>query len=127
MSDGTTSEQGSKPDMAAEGAELLQGLLDVLDLEPQGTDEHGQDVFVGASQPQPHGRVFGGQVLGQALVAAGRTVEAGRRLAHSMHGYFLRAGDSASRSRSRSSGCATAGRSAPDGRTRCRAASRSCR
>jgi len=37
--------------------------------------------------------VFGGQVLGQALVAAGRTVEAGRDV-HSMHGYFLRAGDS---------------------------------
>ena len=65
----------------------------MLDLEPQGTDEHGQDVFVGASQRQPHGRVFGGQVLGQTLVAAGRTVEAGRDV-HSMHGYFLRAGDS---------------------------------
>ena len=36
-------------------------------------------------------RVFGGQVLGQALVAAGRTVE--NRVCHSFHAYFLRAGD----------------------------------
>jgi acyl-CoA thioesterase-2 len=40
----------------------------------------------------PTGRVFGGQVLAQALLAAGRTVDPGR-LPHSLHGYFLRAGD----------------------------------
>ena len=44
---------------------LLDRLLGVLDLTPQGTDDRGQDVFTGPSQPQPHGRVFGGQVLGQ--------------------------------------------------------------
>ena len=38
-------------------------------------------------------RIFGGQVIGQALVAANRTVEG--RLAHSLHAYFLRAGDPA--------------------------------
>ena len=65
----------------------------MLDLTPHGQDEHGQDLFVGESQRQPHGRVFGGQVLGQTLVAAGRTVEPGRDV-HSMHGYFLRPGDS---------------------------------
>ena len=75
------------------GPALLQGLLDVLDLQPQGLDQYGQDLYVGASQPQPHGRVFGGQVLGQTLVAAGRTMQPGR-IVHSMHGYFLRAGDS---------------------------------
>src|SRR6187549_491904 len=48
--------------------------------------------FEGDSLPMPGGRVFGGQVLGQALIAAGRTVEDGRH-AHSLHGYFLRAGD----------------------------------
>src|SRR5260370_3248717 len=37
-------------------------------------------------------RVFGGQVAGQALVAAGRTVPADRRV-HSLHAYFLRPGD----------------------------------
>ena len=83
------------PDVTAGvgGPASLQGLLDVLDLQAQGVDEQGQDLYVGASQPQPHGRVFGGQVLGQTLVAAGRTVQTGRQV-HSMHGYFLRAGDS---------------------------------
>lgn len=52
------------------------------------------DTFEGASLPQPQGRVFGGQVLAQALLAAGRTVPDGR-LPHSMHGYFLRPGDDA--------------------------------
>jgi acyl-CoA thioesterase-2 len=68
-------------------------LLEVLDLEATGVDDRGQDLFVGASQRQPHGRVFGGQVLGQTVVAAGRTVDPARPV-HSMHGYFLRAGDS---------------------------------
>jgi acyl-CoA thioesterase-2 len=72
----------------------LAGLLEVLDLDARGQDGQGQDVFVGQSQPQPHGRVFGGQVLGQTLVAAGRTVPTDRHV-HSMHGYFLRPGDSA--------------------------------
>ena len=73
----------------------LADLLDVLDLQPAGPD-----VFIGRSQPMPHGRVFGGQVLAQTVIAAGRTVndlpdaaEHPRRI-HSLHGYFLRAGDS---------------------------------
>ncbi|GAA4358649.1 acyl-CoA thioesterase [Angustibacter luteus] len=81
------------PEPDGDGAQLLGSLLQVLDLAPHGQDEHGQDLFVGESQRQPHGRVFGGQVLGQTLVAAGRTVEPGRDV-HSMHGYFLRPGDS---------------------------------
>lgn len=56
------------------------------------------DVFVGQSQPQPHGRIFGGQVLAQSIVAAGRTVPEVKpgapRHIHSLHGYFLRPGDS---------------------------------
>ncbi|HEX8496727.1 MAG TPA: acyl-CoA thioesterase II [Actinomycetales bacterium] len=76
-----------------DGSALLQALLDLLDLDELEPDAQGQDRFVGASQPQPHGRVFGGQVLGQSLVAASRTVDTGRPV-HSMHGYFLRAGDS---------------------------------
>ncbi|MCL2090583.1 MAG: acyl-CoA thioesterase II [Micrococcales bacterium] len=51
------------------------------------------DVFVGTSLPQPGGRVFGGQVLAQALLAAARTVT-DDRLPHSMHAYFMRPGDS---------------------------------
>jgi acyl-CoA thioesterase-2 len=69
----------------------LSGLLAALDLTDTGarTDE---DIFTGPSQWQPHGRVFGGQVLAQSLVAAMRTV-ADDRFVHSMHGYFLRPGD----------------------------------
>ena len=49
-------------------------------------------LFVGKSPSSPR-RVFGGQVLAQALNAAIRTVEESDRLAHSMHAYFLRPGD----------------------------------
>jgi len=52
----------------------------------------GDTSFRGISLPMPGGRVFGGQVLAQALIAAGLTVEEGRA-AHSLHGYFLRPGD----------------------------------
>lgn len=62
-------------------------LCDVLALEQ--TDDN---TFVGQNLPQLNGRVYGGQVLAQALLAAGATNPAGR-LPHSLHGYFLRAGD----------------------------------
>ncbi|MBN9169836.1 MAG: acyl-CoA thioesterase II [Microbacterium sp.] len=66
-------------------------LLRVLDLE--GSDARTtEDIFTGVSQPMPLGRVYGGQVLAQSIVAAQRTVPADRP-AHSMHGYFLRPGD----------------------------------
>ena len=95
----------------------LEDLLDVLDLEPAGSahitigppvgsqpganelGEYEADVFIGRSQPMPHGRVFGGQVLAQSVIAAGRTVEdlddaaLHPRRIHSLHGYFLRPGD----------------------------------
>ncbi len=71
--------------------DALAGLLRVLDLAPHPDGE--PDTFVGESQPQPWGRVFGGQVLAQSLAAAQRTVVPERPV-HSMHGYFLRAGDS---------------------------------
>ena len=47
---------------------------------------------MGGSEPMPHGRVFGGQVLAQCVIAASRTVDDDRAV-HSMHGYFLRPGD----------------------------------
>ena len=50
------------------------------------------NIFRGASQDIGSGRVYGGQVLAQALVAAGRTVEPGRS-AHSLHSYFILPGD----------------------------------
>ena len=69
----------------------LAGLLEALDLTTTGA-RTTEDIFTGPSQWQPHGRVFGGQVLAQSVVAATRTV-ADDRFIHSMHGYFLRPGD----------------------------------
>jgi len=66
----------------------LDELLSILDLE---TLEH--NLFRGLSPQVGWQRVFGGQVIGQALVAANRTVEG--RMCHSLHAYFLRAGDPA--------------------------------
>lgn len=51
-----------------------------------------EDIFTGASQWMPGGRVFGGQVASQSIVAATRTVPEDRNI-HSMRGYFLRPGD----------------------------------
>jgi acyl-CoA thioesterase-2 len=62
----------------------LVGLLDLEQLE--------RNLFRGVSPPHSPTRVFGGQVAGQALVAAGRTVEP-ERAVHSLHSYFLRPGD----------------------------------
>jgi acyl-CoA thioesterase-2 len=66
---------------------LLADLLALLDLE-----ELEVNIFRGASRDIGSGRVFGGQVLAQALVAAGRTVD-GARTAHSLHSYFILPGD----------------------------------
>lgn len=66
-------------------------LMGVLDLE-ESSARTESDIFVGASHAMPSGRVFGGQVLGQSVVAAARTVPADRH-PHSFHGYFLRPGD----------------------------------
>ena len=66
---------------------VLEQLLGLLDLE---TIE--DNIFRGHSPVEPVQRVFGGQVLAQALVAATRTVDA-RRPCHSFHAYFLRPGD----------------------------------
>ncbi|MFT6519935.1 MAG: acyl-CoA thioesterase-2, partial [Candidatus Azotimanducaceae bacterium] len=66
----------------------LKDLLDLLDLE-----QIEVNMFRGVSPKEGWQRVYGGQVLGQALVAASRTVEDVTRNAHSLHGYFLRPGD----------------------------------
>jgi len=62
-------------------------LLHLLELEPLEVN-----IYRGINRDLGTGRVFGGQVFAQALVAARRTVDAPRE-AHSVHGYFLRAGD----------------------------------
>ena len=67
----------------------LADLLAVLDLE-----QIEVNIFRGSSPKEGPQRVFGGQVAGQALVAAGRTVPTERHV-HSLHAYFIRPGDPA--------------------------------
>src|SRR6201991_347386 len=64
----------------------VDDLIDILELEQLEVN-----LFRGISPDEDRQRVFGGQVAGQALVAAGRTVEHGQ--VHSLHAYFLRPGD----------------------------------
>lgn len=69
---------------------------------PEGAPELDEsertlELFTGRSQRTPHGRAFGGQVLAQAVIAAGRSVRySGHqdRGIHSLHAYFIRPGDS---------------------------------
>lgn len=67
--------------------DAVDRLIALLDLEPIEVN-----VFRGVSPDETVQRVFGGQVAGQALVAAARTVEPRYRV-HSLHAYFLRPGD----------------------------------
>ena len=66
---------------------VISELLKLLDLEPLEVN-----IYRGQNRDLGTGRVFGGQVFAQALVAARRTVDEPRE-AHSVHGYFLRPGD----------------------------------
>ena len=70
-------------------SDALDRLLDLLDLE-----QIEVNIFRGRSPDESVQRVFGGQVAGQALVAAGRTVPDDRAV-HSLHAYFIRPGDPA--------------------------------
>lgn len=77
---------GTVNDDHTNAATPLTALLDVLEL-----SRLEDTVFEGTSLPQLNGRAYGGQVLAQALLAAGHTVP--DRNPHSLHGYFLRPGD----------------------------------
>ena len=66
----------------------LDDLIALLDLEVIEVN-----IFRGLSPDESRQRVFGGQVAGQALVAAARTIDDPGRLVHSLHAYFLRPGD----------------------------------
>jgi acyl-CoA thioesterase-2 len=70
-------------------SDALDAVLELLNLE-----QIEADIFRGRSPRERRQRVFGGQVAGQALVAAGRTVPADRPV-HSLHAYFIRPGDPA--------------------------------
>lgn len=65
----------------------MSGLLECLDLE---TIE--LDLFRGKNIEDGRPRIFGGQVIGQSLLAAQRTIDADRHV-HSLHAYFMRPGD----------------------------------
>jgi acyl-CoA thioesterase-2 len=84
----TAEATGQRPtDELRTGQEVVDGLVALLDLE-----RVEENIFRGVSPKVSLQRVFGGQVAGQALVAATRTVEPERRV-HSLHSYFIRAGD----------------------------------
>src|SRR5450756_3092506 len=71
---------------ATDSAAALERALAVFDVVQVDTT-----TFTAVSLDHPGGRIFGGQVLAQALIAVGRTVAPERR-PHSLHAYFLRAG-----------------------------------
>jgi acyl-CoA thioesterase-2 len=75
------------PNATSTNCRALDDLLSILDLESLE-----DNLFRGRSPQQAWQRVYGGQILGQALVAAVRTVPA-ERIAHSLHAYFLLPGD----------------------------------
>src|SRR4051794_19879019 len=77
----------TEPELAGGGQPVLDRLIALLDLE-----KIEENIFRGVSPAHSPVRVFGGQVAGQALVAAGRTVPEERRV-HSLHAYFIRGGD----------------------------------
>jgi acyl-CoA thioesterase-2 len=79
------------PDDFVPDPDPVASMLAVLDLSQSGA-RTTEDIFTGVSQSMPLGRVYGGQVLAQSIVAAERTIPDGRAV-HSMHGYFLRPGD----------------------------------
>ena len=76
--------QGKRADMNQSPITQLRQTLELTQLD--------ENRFQGKSLWMPHGRVFGGQVMAQALAAATKTVDASRPV-HSLHGYFLRPGD----------------------------------
>lgn len=69
-----------------------ENLRKVLDLTRLDEVRGLEQMFAGTVVPNPGKRVFGGQVLAQSIMAANLTLADDRRI-HSMHGYFLRAGD----------------------------------
>ena len=81
-------QQSVQPNLAeTSDSELVAQLLETLTLVP-----YEEGVFIGQSHDYVGARIFGGQVLAQALMAASHTVDSARAC-HSLHGYFLRGGD----------------------------------
>ncbi len=70
----------------------LTQLLDVSPQQDQPSNSQQVECFLGEKARDSRGRVFGGQVIGQALIAAQKTIELAKT-PHSLHAYFMRAGD----------------------------------
>ena len=81
--DAASSQQATPTDPQA----MVRQLLELLDLE-----EIDVDLYRGPARPGASGRVFGGQVIAQALIASMRSVDPSAA-AHSLHAYFMRPGD----------------------------------
>ena len=76
--------------------EPLGAVTRVLALTEDPDGGNGADSFTGRSLPQLSGRIYGGQVVAQGLLAAAATMiddGDGARLPHSVHAYFMRAGE----------------------------------
>ncbi len=71
--------------------ETMTGAIEIL-LKTLDLEQIEENLFRGDSPDVGWQRVFGGQVIGQALVAAQKTVDP-KRIVHSLHGYFMRPGD----------------------------------
>ena len=76
------------PDSLISGHDPMRDFREAMTVHETAVADH----FTSAIQWQPHGRVFGGQVLAQSLLAASATLPDDRPV-HSLHGYFLRPGD----------------------------------
>ena len=74
--------------MTTDVSEDLGKLLDLLDVE-----RREDDLFIGQHPEQKTARTFGGQMLGQGVVAAGRTLTRGNPPVHALHAHFIRGGD----------------------------------
>ncbi|OZF28133.1 acyl-CoA thioesterase II [Rhodococcus sp. 14-2496-1d] len=85
---GGTGVSESAPSSTAVRKTDLETLLDLLALE-----EIEEDVFVGVHPEQVGSRTFGGQLVAQALIAAGRTVSGTSRDVHAINAHFIRGGD----------------------------------
>ncbi|MEN9714121.1 MAG: hypothetical protein RLZZ164_785 [Actinomycetota bacterium] len=71
----------------------FRDLVEILDLKPIEQRNGRDEWFEGQSHWMFTGRTFGGQILGQSLSAAAKTIDSPTRIVHSLHGYFLRPGD----------------------------------
>ncbi|GAA1482971.1 acyl-CoA thioesterase II [Gordonia sinesedis] len=74
--------------MTEQRSEDLGKLLALLDVE-----RRDDDLFIGQHPDQKTARTFGGQLLGQGVVAAGRTLTRGEPPVHALHAHFIRGGD----------------------------------